>query len=373
MISDDESLDPDFIDKSSKNDIEDYICCICQLIPNPQICLEEENCGHLFCYSCMNDWLKKSKNCPFCKSAISKRSIKDKNKIVYRHLINLVILCQEENCDWKGIWKEYAEHLRKNHYKAVELKGNNSFELYKYYKSTTHEHPLKYLDVTMDNGWYCNGRSLENKCFSGIEDFRKTKGIKRFRCMQCDYDLCELCMKNYYDQNYKIKNDETNNRDLYFFRKKYYTQIHNHPLLFLDKSADNNNWACDGRNLSTKCFSGITSFGQSKGIPRFRCVKCNFDLCENCMDYYKIKINYELYKSYKVSVHLHPLVFFDKTKEDDNWACDGRKFKTKCLSGITTVGQNKGIPRFRCEKCNFDLCKKCMDYYHSKKENCLIF
>ena len=38
---------------------------------------------------------------------ISKRSIKNKNKLVYRHLINLIVKCQEENCTWKGIWKDY--------------------------------------------------------------------------------------------------------------------------------------------------------------------------------------------------------------------------------------------------------------------------
>ena len=90
MISDDESLDPDFIDKSSKNDIEDYICCICQLIPNPQICLEEENCGHLFCYSCMNDWLKKVKIVHFAKVQYLKEVLKIKIKLCIGTLLILL-------------------------------------------------------------------------------------------------------------------------------------------------------------------------------------------------------------------------------------------------------------------------------------------
>ena len=369
---DDTSLDPDFLDESSKTNIEDYICCICQSIPNPHTCLEEENCGHFFCQNCINNWLKKNNSCPFCKQIISKRSIKDKNKVVFRHLINLVVLCQEENCNWKGVWKEYFDHLKNFHNKIInEIKDNFNFELYKYYKATTHEHPLKYLDITMDNGWGCDGRSLPNKCFSGIIGFGQTKGIKRFRCMQCDYDLCELCMKNYYDQKYEIINGNSNNRGLFLFNNVYYTKAHNHPLVFLDKTRDNG-WGCDGRKFKEKCFSGITGFNQSKGIPRFRCDKCDFDLCENCFNHYNIKIKYELNNSYKTSIHLHSLTFLDKTR-DNGWACDGRKLKEKCFSGITNFNQSKGIPRFRCEKCDFDLCENCMDYYLSHKNGCIIF
>ena len=175
-MSEDASLDPDFLDESNKYNIEDYICFICQFIPNPQTCIEEENCGHFFCQYCINEWLKKSNKCPFCKEIISKRTIKDKNKVVYRHLINLVVLCQKENCNWKGIWKEYFDHLKNIHNKIVTtLQENFDFELYKYYKATTHEHPLKFLDKTMDNGWACYGISLPNKCFSGIINYNKTK------------------------------------------------------------------------------------------------------------------------------------------------------------------------------------------------------
>ena len=377
MNSDYLNLDPDFLDETSKNNIEDYICCICQLIPNPETCLEEENCGHLFCKCCLDGWLKKSQNCPFCKNIISKRSVKDKNKIIFRHLINLIVLCQQENCNWKGIWKDYLDHLKKNH--KIKLESNTNFELYKYYKSTVHEHPLKFLDTTIDNGWACDGRNLSSKCFNGITGFNQTKGLKRFRCMQCDYDLCEFCMKNYYDINYLINNDNSDNRGLYIFKRYYYVDVHNHPLNFLDKSKDNG-WVCNGIKLEKKCFSGITDLNQTKNIPRFRCNKCDFDLCENCVNNYKKKINFEFKKSYKVKCHNHPLLFLDKSK-DNGWACDGRKLEKKCFSGITGFNQTKNIPRFRCDKCDFDLCENCMEYYyfntqennHSKEKNCLIF
>ena len=124
--------------------------------------------------------------------------------------------------------------------------------------------------------------------------------------------------------------------------------------------------------MDQQCYSGITGFNQTKGIPRFRCEKCDFDLCENCMINYTDKESYSLNKLYKVDVHKHPLQFLDKTK-DNGWKCDGGKFELKCFSGITDFHQTKSIPRFRCEKCDFDLCENCMDYYYNKENNCIIF
>ena len=377
MMDDETSLDPDDLEESSKTNIEDYICCICQLIPNPENALEEENCGHIFCDHCLNQWLTQSKDCPFCKMKISKRVIKDKNKMVYRHLINLMVLCPEENCSWKGIWKDYSEHLKNNHNKLLKssyisnVSINDKYELYKYYKATTHMHPLKFLDTTMDNNWACDGRLLPNGCLSGITGFRQTKNMKRFRCVQCDYDLCEKCMNYYYDNKYVIKNDESKDRSLYMFKKSYYSQAHTHPLIFLDKS-DDKGWACNGKDLINGCFSGITGFNQSEGIPRFRCEKCDFDLCENCMNHYKKKIYYEINHSYKTAAHPHGLIYLGKSI-DGSWLCDGKNSKEGCFSGLTDFHQTKGVERFRCEKCDFDLCKNCMDYYHASKKGCIIF
>ena len=364
------SLDPDYLDESNKNNIDDYTCCICQLIPNPQTAIEDENCGHLFCENCINQWLKGKIYCPICKMKISKRLIKDKNKIVYRHLLNLVVKCHESNCDWKGLWNEYYEHLKNAHNIEINF-NNNYYELYKYYKSTTHVHPLKFLDTTMDNGWYCENKYSPSKCLGEIDDFEKSKNQKRFRCMQCDYDLCEKCMNKNYDPKYIIKNDDSGNRSLYLLNKTYLSQIHEHPLIFLDKTEDTG-WICKGNDLVNGCYSGISSPNKSSGIPRFRCQKCNFNLCENCMNYYKKKAFYEINNYYKVSVHSHPLIFLGVSDRDD-WLCDGKDLKEKCLSNLTDFYQTKGVERFRCEICNYDLCKNCMDFYYLQKGNCTIY
>ena len=362
------SLDPDLLDESNQN-IDEYLCCICQTIPNPETAIEEENCGHLFCNNCINEWSKTKSNCPICKKNISKRLVKEKNKMIYRQLANLKLKCQEENCDWEGIWKDYYEHLKKVH--NIEINNNYViYELYKYYKCTIHIHPLKYMDTMMDNGWYCDGKYLPSKCLSDIDNTLKSKSCKRFRCVTCDFDLCEKCMDKYYDNNYIIKNDDSNNRCLYLLDKKYFSQIHEHPLTFVDKSQDNG-WMCYGNNMTNKCFSGIEDINQSKGIPRFKCEKCDFNLCENCMDFYKTKIYYEINKTYYVSVHSHPLTFLG-VSEIDYWLCDGKDLKEKCLSGIRDFFQTKGVERFRCEYCNYDLCRNCVDFYYSQNHKCNI-
>jgi hypothetical protein len=152
-----------------------------------------------------------------------------------------------------GEWRIIAE------YKKEEGWESSQFELYKYYKAKNHVHPLKYLDTTMDNGWKCN------ECEWGMD---KSKIVKRFGCMQCDYNLCEKHMLKYHDKNF-IYND-SNERYLYLFKKAYYSKKHEHPLIFLDKSRETD-WVCDGIKLDNKkCYSVITDSKQSKGIPRFR-------------------------------------------------------------------------------------------------------
>jgi hypothetical protein len=276
----------------------------------------------------------------------------------YNNFLNLVIICQEENCKWEGKIKDYYVHLNNFHKKSIS-NTSTKFELYKYYQASIHNHTLKYLDTTMDNGWTCDGQKINGGCLLGLDNINKSKNIKRFRCEQCDYDLCEKCMMKYYDDKCKIKNDNSNNRSFYLFGNKYYSKVHPHPLIFLDKSHDNG-WSCDIK----QCFSGAADDFLSYGLPRFRCAECDFDLCENCMNYYRKKNFYELNKYYKLQNHDHPLVYLGMSKNDDSWGCDGKYLdEKKCFSGKIDVNQMKGFERFKCNNCNFNLCRYCMDFY----------
>jgi len=65
------------------------------------------------------------------------------------------------------------------------LENENKFKNYK------HEHYLQMVDE--DNGWICNGKEILRGCKSGITDYFQTYGFNRFRCEECDFDLCEKC------------------------------------------------------------------------------------------------------------------------------------------------------------------------------------
>jgi len=65
------------------------------------------------------------------------------------------------------------------------------------YKASVHRHPLKYVEK---EGWVCNGMSISGGCkskFTPSGRFKQTKGERRFRCSDCDYDLCVKCLEAY--------------------------------------------------------------------------------------------------------------------------------------------------------------------------------
>lgn len=57
----------------------------------------------------------------------------------------------------------------------------------------------------------------------------------------------------------------------------------------------------------------------------------------------------------------HPLEAMG-TKSSDGWACCARNDAGGCKSGITGFNQTIGLARFRCERCNYDLCQQCVDH-----------
>ena len=380
------SLEPDYLDEESKKNIEDYICCICQLIPNYNSALEEINCGHLFCGDCLTKWLKKDNKCPFCKAKVATRKVEKDNKIAYRFLINLIVKCQEEKCNWKGPWNELDNHLKKEHFKNKnDINKNVLFVEGECYKSTIHNHKLKYLGKT-SNSWKCDGTKF-GKCQSGITDFNQTSDITQFTCKECNFNLCEKCMRYYYDsgnidyptqellnQNQiqiQNNNNEHGENNVFEINKFYLSKVHKHLLKFLGVS--NENWFCDGRSLPEKCYCGKNDYETRRDIPRFRCQECDFDLCLECMkNHIILGQNYIINNKYTCSEHKHPMVYMGITH--DRWYCNGKSFNRKCFSGITGFDQTENIPRFRCDQCDFDFCINCFDYYSNvEKNNCIIF
>jgi hypothetical protein len=55
----------------------------------------------------------------------------------------------------------------------------------------------------------------------------------------------------------------------------------------LQLCSQDNGWGCDGRHDAGGCKRGITGFGQTTGVPRFRCDACDYDLCDACFEHKK--------------------------------------------------------------------------------------
>ena len=379
------ALDQDYLDEGSQKNIEDYICCICQLIPNYHSALEEVNCGHLFCFDCLTEWLKKSNKCPFCKENIITRNIEHENKIVYRFLINLIVKCQKDNCSWKGQWNELKEHFQKEHIQNINnVNEGIVFNIGELYKTKIHPDKLQFIGKSAFP-WKCDCICFGN-CLSEIYDPEQSVYSNRFSCPTCNFNLCEKCMRYYYESNVDNKKELFNfsnnaiksninqngqkKESIYTLNQFYLCKVHKHLIKYL--GITDSKWYCNGKNLEDNCYSGITNLGQNRNIPRFRCEKCDFDLCLNCMNHYIIKgKKYNLNEYYKSTMHEHPLIYIGVTNV--SWCCDIKGIKKNCLSGIKSYTKSK-IPRFRCYKCDFDICINCFDYYSNvEKDNCFIF
>ena len=224
------NLDPSLF---SNEFILDYKCVKCGLIPSFETATEILCCGSLICEKCLNKLKDNKKGCPICNTEELKlRDIKKENKIFYKSFKSLLIKCPYK-CDWKGMWVDLDTHLmeckfsyRECKYNSVgcEYVGNNQkvkeheqsndkyhldlalkfikdhkiekkkikFELGETVMTTVHPHIMTYKT---SYSWNCDGRHLEHGCYSINYHFPMDK--PRFRCSDCDFDLCDKCIIHY--------------------------------------------------------------------------------------------------------------------------------------------------------------------------------
>lgn len=114
-------------------------------------------------------------------------------------------------CTYRGKGQEKLDHENNQHSLHFKLSikfiednklgpgkdGKEKYQLYYKYKASIHHHLLTFLGCEKDNGWGCDGESFPGGCKSGFVGFHQTSGIKRFRCNDCDFDLCLKCMNAY--------------------------------------------------------------------------------------------------------------------------------------------------------------------------------
>ena len=143
---------------------------------------------------------------------------------------------------------------------------------------------------------------------------------------------------------------------------KFAVENHHHPLVV---SNSTRNWFCDGRNLRGGCpsnsFRGTSNFS----FDRFRCDSCDFDLCFKCLSKDCVTVKVTEAPCIKVSVHHHPL---ELSFRDVPWLCDGRKLPGGCKSGFTSSSTTQFHERWRCNSCDFDLCRSCLKHYKEEPQ-----
>mgnify|MGYP002624818009 FL=1 len=105
---------------------------------------------------------------------------------------------------------------------------------------------MLYDRTQVDEAWMCD---ICNSIYEPKQEIR-------FGCLGCDFDICIKC-KMVEESGYKYDN--------LFYSKK-------HTHLLKEFTFEGNDWICD--NCNTKY-----DFGKEK---RFRCVKCDYDLCNQC-------------------------------------------------------------------------------------------
>lgn len=226
------------------------ICPICNRIIT-STCVQCIKCRNYLCQSCFGKFNNKNNDnlCPF---KCIKSSFKTINIVNILSLINLdnynIGIPKKINSNIKDKYINYVNFLKRNKEFENQLNINKNIKsnhLSNCFKSVFHSHNL-YNSVLKYEGWICD------ICEEKFEE--KTNG--RYRCEECDFDICVKCRK-LEESGYKFDN---------IFLSK------SHKHILRDETLKETNWICDVCN----------KWYEMKTMKRFRCQRCDFDICNNC-------------------------------------------------------------------------------------------
>ena len=161
-----------------------------------------------------------------------------------------------------------------------------------------------------------------------------------YYCSICDFDVCNKCIginKKYSLEEYYHEQTQL---------KSYIFPTHEHKMIYCRTSRAKDRettWRC---NL---CFRPY----QNK-IWSFYCTNCDYDICLLCSK--KYIPSYEFINNYNIKIddHNHSLVYMLTNRD---WICD------LCMKSYPSF-----VPTFYCTKCDYDVCKKCMNKLSDEKK-----
>lgn len=268
-------------------------------------------------------------------------------------------------------------------------------------------HPHKLYPMRANGVWECSSTACDSKSKAGTS-------VGRWHCTTTNKDFCERCMERqstdryevqfqvhsaYLRRSFKVEPWKCDGATLPGGCKgemtaeepRYTTTtpgvafnlctsciiraspnrhpLHPHEMQF--RGITGAGWGCDGRHRQGGCrLGGVTSTAR-----RWRCASgCDYDLCGKCWDDHSLTRDAKqltepvpLPSSSTLADgplpdrrmhpwHPHELV---RNHRDNGWGCDGRRQSGGCRRG---GGSTSGVPRFRCDSCDFDLCDACIRY-----------
>lgn len=155
----------------------------------------------------------------------------------------------------------------------------------KTYSTTLHEHPLVEMLGRSNRKWFCHATfiSANKKCLRvhSMNDsrVRTEKGYYCVNVNQCEFFLCDMCLKESMAPS----------------EKRVLTTLHKHSLSFYQ--AFPTKWYCDALD---KCESNHKKSLEYRNSQVYFCKECDFYLCE--LDAQKHMINLEKQKDFIKSI-----------------------------------------------------------------------
>ena len=233
------------------------LCMICK-----EVCIrpmQSSCCDKLACLKCIEKLQLKTSNviCPSCSKV---DSYFNENLLLARIIDSTMSKCDE--CEENIQFDKLNEHQLKEHEidNSNSLYLNDKINLSERNVSNIHKHILvlaKSQNETKCSSHYYT-KIPNSSCAKALKP-----GMKFYACQSCKLIFCLNC---------------TNEKQYFFFIKE-----HNCPLELVYKDKG---WRCNGIDLEEKCKGDKFTHNSEEKKMRYRCGKCDFDLCGSCYEFY---------------------------------------------------------------------------------------
>lgn len=165
-------LDLGMFTKESQEIVKDYICSLCQgILKDPVM----DQCSHVFCRKCIENYLEVKKTCPSNNNYILDKNKMNSIKFVSQILERQTIHClnKEKGCDWVNKLENLDQHLQ----------------------FVCKKQPVKCLNIG------CDGKILKEN----LENHLKNCDFRTIECPDCSINIPYILQSNHTNECTKYK------------------------------------------------------------------------------------------------------------------------------------------------------------------------